>query len=64
MFDLIFDFIRNGLIGNTEIMSDTLADNLSVILSACFIVLIFLLFIKGVFWTFSVFKNKNGFWGK
>lgn len=64
MFDLIYDFIRNGLIGNTQAMSESLADNLSVILSACVIVLIFLCFVKLIIWAFSFFSGNNRFWGK
>ena len=64
MFDLIFDFIRNGLIGNTEIMSESLADNLSLLLTFASIILILILFIRAIIWLFSFFSGNNRFWGK
>lgn len=52
MVDLIYDFIRNTFIGSESTLSG--ADNLALLLTWSMIVMMFLLFVKVVFWAFNL----------
>lgn len=51
MVDIIYNFIRNDLMGTTAIDG---ADNLALLLTWAVIIVTFLLFVKMVFWAFNV----------
>lgn len=51
MVEILYNFIRNSLIGETTISG---ADNLATLLTWTCIVMIFLLFVRLVFWAFNV----------
>lgn len=55
MVDLIFDFIRNTLIGETTMSG---ADNLAILLTWTTIVFAFILFVRVVMWAFYLVKNS------
>lgn len=55
MVDIIYDFIRNSLIGNTSM---TGADNLALLLTWTTIVMAFILFIRVTLWAFYLVKNS------
>lgn len=54
MVDLIYDFIRNTLIGETTMSG---ADNLATLLTWTVIVMAFMLFVRVTFWAFYLVKN-------
>lgn len=51
MVDIIYNFIRVDLMGNTSISG---ADNLALLLTWAVIIATFLLFVKLVFWAFNI----------
>ena len=51
MVDMIYNFIRDTFMGGTTISG---ADNLAILLTWVVIVMMFLLFIKAVFWAFNL----------
>lgn len=55
MVDLIYNFIRDDLIGNTSL---TGADNLALLLTWAVIVGCFLLMVRLVLWAFYLVKNS------
>lgn len=55
MVDLIYNFIRNDLIGSTSLSG---ADNLALLLTWAVIVGCFLLMVRLVFWAFYLVKNS------
>lgn len=58
MVDLIYDFIRNTLMGNTSMSG---ADNLAILLTWTTIVMAFILFIRVTMWAFYLVRNAiNG----
>lgn len=57
MFDLIYDFIRNTLIGQTTTIPN--ADSLAIILSSVVIVFSLALLIKLMMWCFGLFRWKR-----
>ena len=56
MIDLIYDFVRNTLIGNTTI---TGADDLAVLISFAIILLISFVLIKLVVWCFNLGAGRR-----
>ena len=57
MIDILYDFIRNSLIGeNTTIAG---ADDLAVLLTFISIVLIFFVLIKLIIWAFGIAYGKR-----
>ena len=54
MVDIIYNFIRNTLIGETSISG---ADNLAILLTWTFIIFAFLLLIRLTMWAFYLVKN-------
>ena len=58
MIDILYDFIRNSLIGeNTTIPG---ADDLAMLLSFASIILFFIVLVKLIVWAFSVAYGKRG----
>lgn len=55
MVDLIYDFIRNTLMGNTTM---TGADNLAILLTWSTIIMAFCLFVRVVMWAFYLVRNS------
>lgn len=55
MVDLIYDFIRNTLMGNTEMSG---ADNLAILLTWSTIIMAFCLFVRVVMWAFYLVRNS------
>lgn len=55
MVDLIYDFIRNNLMGNTTLSG---ADNLAILLTWSTIIIAFCLFVRVVMWAFYLVKNS------
>ena len=55
MVDLIYDFIRNSLIGDTTLAG---ADNLALLLTWAVIVGSFLVMVRLVLWAFYIVKNS------
>ena len=64
MFDLIYDFIRNDLIGTSQVMTQDLGDHLALLLTSGIIVVIFLLFCRLVKWAFGLLDIRGRFWNK
>ena len=55
MVDILYDFIRNSLIGQTSLSG---ADNLALLLTWAVIVGCFLLMVRLVLWAFYLVKNS------
>lgn len=58
MVDIIYDFIRNSLIGETTISG---ADNLALMLTWAVIVFAFVLFVRITMWAFYLVRNAIWF---
>ena len=55
MVDILYNFIRNDLIGNTTLSG---ADNLALLLTWAVIVGCFLVMVRLVLWAFYLVKNS------
>ena len=62
MIDIIYDFIRNTLIGESSTLSG--ADNLALLLTWAVLIGMFFVLVRLVVWAFQfTFKRRGGFRG-
>lgn len=62
MIDIIYDFIRNTLIGAESTLSG--ADNLALLLTWAVLIGLFFVLVRLVVWAFNfTFKHRRGFRG-
>lgn len=57
MFDLIYNFIKEALFGNTTIANETIVDNASMLITILILVFMVIILIRLVTWAFYIVKR-------